>query len=201
MTITVFARWHKEIFADLAAMLLGGPASAWGMAEFLSHPHDKVMTYRPGGPHPTGYLRILILAEMLRRMNFEAEAQKLQRVWTRLYDLRRGHRLPRALLAESKRAIPAVVDEMMFQPRRALAERAVESVIPFRREDQAAIRRGGLLMAQGRTPADLPPRFMVSAARYAIESGANLADLNKNLIARLTPGLPPRAELSIQKAA
>ena len=99
LTITVFARWHKEIFADLASLLLGGPASAWGMAEFLAHPRDKVMTYRPGGPHPTGYFRILILAEMLRRMNFEADARQIARVWTGLYDLRRGHRLPRVLLA------------------------------------------------------------------------------------------------------
>ena len=25
-----YGRWHKEIFADLAALLLGGPAAAWG---------------------------------------------------------------------------------------------------------------------------------------------------------------------------
>jgi hypothetical protein len=200
LTITVFARWHKEIFADLASLLLGGPAAARGMAEFLAHPRDKVMTYRPGGPHPTGYFRILILAEMLRRMNFEAEARQIARVWTGLYELRRGHRLPRVLLEDSKRAIPALVDEIAFQPRRALAERAVGTIIPFRREDQAAIRRGGLLLARGRAPVDLPPRFMVSAARYAIESGANQAELNKLLLARLSPTLPPSAVVTIQNA-
>lgn len=201
LTINVFARWHKEIFADLAALLLGGPASAWGMAEFLAHPQDKVMTYRPGGPHPTGYFRIFILAEMLRRMDFKADARQIAQVWTGLYDLRRGHRLPRVLLEESKRAIPALVDEIAFQPRRALAERNVSTVIPFRPEDQAAIRRGGLLLARGRTPVDLPPRFMVSAARYAIEFGANQTELNELLLARLSPGQPPGAVVTIQKAA
>jgi hypothetical protein len=187
LAISIFGRWHKEIFADLAALLLGGPAAAFGLAEFLAHPADKVMTYRPGGPHPTGYLRVLILAEMLRRMGFGEHAQSLRTVWKTLYDPRRGHRLPRLLLAESKRAIPAVVDEIAFQTRRALAERALASVIPFTREDQANIRRGGLQLARGRAPTDLPPRFLCGAARYAIEVGLAPRLLNELLLSRLAP--------------
>jgi hypothetical protein len=187
LAISIFGRWHKEIFADLAALLLGGPAAAFGLAEFLAHPADKVMTYRPGGPHPTGYLRVLILAEMLRRMGFGDHAKSLHTVWKTLYDPRRGHRLPRLLLAESKRAIPAVVDEIAFQTRRALAERALASVIPFTREDQATIRRGGLLLARGRAPVNLAPRFLCSAARYAIEAGLPPRTLNELLLSRLAP--------------
>ena len=48
----IYGRWHKEIFADLAAILLGGPAAAWGMAMFLAHPGARTLTYRPGGAHP-----------------------------------------------------------------------------------------------------------------------------------------------------
>jgi hypothetical protein len=184
---SIFGRWHKEIFADLAALLLGGPAAAWGLAVFLSHPADKVMTYRPGGPHPTGYLRVLILAEMLRRMEFVEDARNLVGVWTRLYDPRRGHRMPKLLLSEARRAIPAIVDEIAFQPRRALAERALASTIPFRRDDEIRIRRGAMLLARGRVPEDLPPRFLVSAASYAIEAGAKPNDLHKLLLARLAP--------------
>jgi len=36
LAVSIFGRWHKEIFADLAACLLGGPSVAWGMAVFLS---------------------------------------------------------------------------------------------------------------------------------------------------------------------
>jgi hypothetical protein len=177
----IYGRWHKEIFADLAAMLLGGPAVGWGMAEFLAHPPSKVMTYRPGGAHPTGYLRVLILAEMLRRMGFPEEARGLAAVWRRLYDPARGHRLPPPLLATAAgKVIPAVVDEIAFQPRRNLAEHALADVIRFGRADQAAIRRGGILLKEGRVP-DLPPRFIVSAGRYAIEAGADIPAL-----ARLT---------------
>jgi hypothetical protein len=184
---TVFGRWQKEIFADLAALLLGGPAAAWGMAEFLSHPADKVLTYRPGGAHPTSYLRVPIMAEMLRRMGFAQDAAEMLGVWTRLYNPRRGHRIPRVLLGSAREVIPAVVDEMAFQPKRALAERALVSVIPFGRRDQAAIRRGGILLARGRAPPDLPPRFLVSACRYALEAGAAPHDLGRVMLGRLAP--------------
>ncbi|MDB5670471.1 MAG: hypothetical protein JWO25_1430, partial [Alphaproteobacteria bacterium] len=53
LVITIYRRWHKEIFADLAALLLGGSASLWGMMEFLSHPSARALTYRPGSAHPT----------------------------------------------------------------------------------------------------------------------------------------------------
>ena len=57
LLVSIFRRWHKEIFADLAAILLGGPAAAAGMMNFLSHPSPRSLTYRPGGAHPTGYVR------------------------------------------------------------------------------------------------------------------------------------------------
>lgn len=199
LVISVFGRWHKEIFADLAAMLLGGPAVAWGMAEFLAHPGDKVMTYRPGGPHPTGYLRVFILAEMLRRMGFDEYATRLAQVWTRMYRPARGHRIPQLLLSEAPRIVPAIVDEIAYQPRRALAEQTLAGVIPFRRDDQAAIRRSGMLLAAGRPPEDIPARFLVGAARYAIESGADVRALNRLLLARLV-GLPARP-LATRQAA
>jgi hypothetical protein len=79
---SVYGRWHKEIFADLAAILLGGPARRWGMAEFLAHPAHGALTYRPGSAHPTAYLRILILAEMLRRHGIlPRDASRLTAAW------------------------------------------------------------------------------------------------------------------------
>jgi hypothetical protein len=191
--VSVFGRWHKEIFADLAALLLGGPSAAWGMAEFLSHPSDRVMTYRPGGAHPTSYLRVPIMAEMLRRMGFGQDAAELLGVWTGLYNPRRGHRIPRDVLKSAREAIPAVVDEIAFQSKRALAERALVSVIPFSRRDQAAIRRGGLMLARGRVPVDLPPRFLVGSCRYALEASAVPHELGRLMLEWLAPAPGERA--------
>jgi len=172
LATTVFRRWHKEIFADLAAILLGGTAAAWGMLEFLAHPDSRALTYRPGGAHPTGYFRGQILAEMLRRAGFPAESARLRKVWTGLYDPRRGHRIPAPLMSAAGNVIPAVVDEIAYQPRRNLGQRALADILPFTREQEAAIRRGGMLLARGRVP-PLPPRHLVSASRFALQMGGD----------------------------
>jgi hypothetical protein len=77
----IWARWHKEIFADLIALLLGGPASAFAMMDFLSGPSPRALTFRPLSVHPTAYLRGFLLAQMLERMGFEAEGRRARSVW------------------------------------------------------------------------------------------------------------------------
>jgi len=189
----VYGRWHKEIFADLAALLLGGPAAAWGLAQFLAHPAPRALTYRHGGVHPTGFLRVLMLAEMLRRMNFAAEADRLERVWRRLYDVRRFHRLPRRLLGSAKLLLPHVVDEIAFQTRRNLAQHALADIIRFRRDDEEAIRAASKRLIEGGAPDEaVPPRHLVSAASYALDSGRIRPQLLSNrVVARLASEHPP----------
>jgi hypothetical protein len=166
---SVYGRWHKEIFADLAALLLGGPAAAWSMALFLAHPAPRALTFRPGGAHPTAYLRIHILVEMLRRMGFSSDAAKLEAVWSKLYDPRKTNRIPPRLLGGASSAIPAVVDEIAFQTRRNLAHRALIDILPFTREDEAQILESAGRLERGQSAApDLPPRFLVSAGSYAL---------------------------------
>jgi len=180
--ISIFSRWHKEIFADLAAILLGGTASAWGMMEFLTHPAPKVMTFRPGGAHPTGYIRVFILAEMLAQLGFHDDAHSMRQIWRKLYNPKTGHRMPGNLIGSSSKVIPAVVDEIAFQPRRNLAQNALADVIRFSADDERDIRKGAAYLAKGMTPTDLPPRFLVSASRHALHAGMPLADLSKQVI-------------------
>jgi hypothetical protein len=167
----IYGLWHKEIFADLAAILLGGPAAAWGMATFLAHPAPRTMTFRAGSAHPTAYLRVHILAEMLRRLGFDADAVRLTRVWNDLYNPRRINRLPPRLLMTSSQIIPEVVDEIAFQTRRNLAQRALADIIPFDLNDEQAIRAGAKILVRGRIPQDLAPRHLVSASSYALAEG------------------------------
>lgn len=183
--VSIFSRWHKEIFADLAAILLGGTASAWGMMEFLTHPSPKVMTYRPGGAHPTGYVRVIILAEMLMQLGFHDDAHSIRQIWRQLYDPRKGHRLPSSLVNSPGKVITGVVDEIVFQPRRNLAQNALANIIRFSAEDERAIRNGAIYLARGITPTDLPPRFLVSASRHALHNGARLPDLSRQVFNQL----------------
>ncbi len=167
----IYGRWHKEIFADLAALLLAGPAAAWGMAIFLAHPAPRTLTYRPGGAHPTAYLRILILVEMLRRMGFSREAEHLRQVWRGLYNPNRFHRLPPRLLMTSELLIPHLVDEIAYQTRRNLAQQALADILPFDQSHERAIQAGARQLVQEHVPVELSPRHLVSAASYALASG------------------------------
>lgn len=197
LIVTVYARWHKEIFADLAAILLGGPAAAWGMADFLAHPRPRTLTYRPGSAHPTAYLRIKILTEMLKRAGFARDGERLARVWESLYRPGSAHRIPAALLSSADQVIPHVVDEIAFQTRRNLAQRALADVIRFRRDDEAAIRAGARALARGRDDdaAQLPPRFLVSAAHYALGAAkAPPRHLSDRVIALLNGASVPAAQ-------
>ena len=197
MLASVYGRWHKEIFADLAAILLGGPAAAWGMADFLAHPQPRTMTFRPGGAHPTAYLRVYMLAEMMRRIGFAAEATRLLRVWQGLYRAQSGHRIPANLMTSAPRLIPEVVDEIAFQTRRNLAQRALADVIPFSREDEDAIRAGARQLERGRAP-ELAPRHLVSAAHQAIERGRiEPQRLARLVISQLTEAESERAPLRL----
>jgi len=198
----IYGRWHKEIFADLAAILLGGPSAAWGMASFLAHPATRVLSFRPASAHPTAYLRVFLLAEMLQRMGFGGEATRLRRVWSDLYGSQAPGRIPPWLVGSAAGLIPQIVDEIAFQPRRNLAQRALADVISFKRSDQRSILAGARSLARGVVPTDLPPRFLVSAGSYALESGAvsaqelshqlghYLASLNREPVPRsATPAL------------
>lgn len=169
---TIWRRWHKEIFADLAAILLGGPAAAWGMSEFLAHPAPRTMTFRPGSAHPTAYLRVFILVEALRRLHFNRDAQKLERVWRTLFDDHAPGRIPGAIVASAPRLIPQVVDEILFQTRRNLAQHAVADIIRITPADEDRIQSGARLLIAGQADRiELPPRHLVSAAHYALGSG------------------------------
>jgi len=183
----VYGLWHKEIFADLAALLLGGPAAAWGMAIFLAHPPPRTMTFKPASVHPTGYVRILLLAEMLRRMGFGADATRLERVWRRLYDVRSHHRMPQRLLAPVPDTVPQLVDEIAFQTRRNLGQHALADVIPFRNSDEDAIKDAARRIVGGHSPPmDMPPRHLVSASSYALSSGRiNARLLSERIVTRL----------------
>lgn len=179
-----YGRWHKEIFADLAALLLGGTAAAWGMANFLANPGTQALTYRPGGAHPTAYLRVFVLAEMLRRMGFTQEAEQLKQVWQQLYKSANPRRLPARLRQSADQLIPKVVDEIAFQPRRNLGQRALVDIIPFTKQDEARIRAGAKALVAGKIPANLPPRYIVSASAFALQTGKIPPRQLSNLVTR-----------------
>jgi hypothetical protein len=88
--------------------------------------------------------------------------------------------------------IPHLVDEIAYQTRRNLAQQALADIIPFSEDDERAIQAGARQLVQGGVPPDLPPRFLVSAASYALATGQIPArQLANRVINHLTSPIPP----------
>jgi len=81
----LFGGWLEEIFCDLFATMMLGPAYGWTMIELFSGSTDDV-TRAPidGGtfaPHPPRHLRLLNCAHLLAYMGHKSDADELLEAW------------------------------------------------------------------------------------------------------------------------
>jgi hypothetical protein len=166
---SVWVRWNREMFADMSALLLGGPEVVGSLMDVIGRAPGAVFGFNPRGPHPTPYLRLLISAEMLRRMGFEKEAEQYSRAWTRIYPNPRAGSIPRKVLATFPKACALAVDTMCYRPFQSLGNKALSQVIRFEKKDKAMIEESAQRMAAGVDPGIIPERFLIGAARVALD--------------------------------
>jgi hypothetical protein len=165
---SVWVRWNREMFADMSALLLGGPEVVGSLMDVVGRAPAAVAAFNPTGPHPTPYLRVLISAELLRRMGFEAEAARYARAWTRIYPNPHAGTIPRRLLATFPKACAIAVDAMCFHPYPSLGDKRFSELIRFEKKDQAMIEESAKRMAAGVDPGIIPERYLIGAARVAL---------------------------------
>jgi hypothetical protein len=166
---STWARWHKEITADMFALCLGGPAAVESLMDVVGRAPASTLTYSPTGVHPTPYLRTFISLALLRRLGFPAMADGLAGAWRRLYPDGPGPTVPRELAATFDRACDLVVDTIVFQPFPQLAGKSLSEVIRFGPDQMALIEEGGRRLAAGQDTGSTPLRFMIGAARFAVD--------------------------------
>ena len=167
----VWARWHKEMTADMLALLLGGPDAVESLMDVVGRSPANTVRFSPLGVHPTPYLRVPISLVLLRRMGLGKMADDLGRVWRRLYPRVTPADIPPALTATFDRAAELAVDTMVFQPHTQLANKSVAQLLTFGPEQMAMVETAGRRLAAGQDVGTVPPRFMVGAARFALEQG------------------------------
>ncbi len=68
-----YARWNREIFADLVGCMLGGEAFVASLMDVIGRSPEQVLAFSPHGVHPTPYLRTFLSTHLLRRMGFDAD--------------------------------------------------------------------------------------------------------------------------------
>jgi hypothetical protein len=184
-----WVRWNREMFADMSAMLLGGPCIAGSLMDILARDPETVAHFNPRGPHPTPFFRMLINTELLRRMGFESEAAKYRRVWLRIYPKPASDSIPKSLLRSFSEACPLAVDAMCFQPYRSLGDRSLAQVLNFGGKEQQMIEEASRRVAAGVDPGIMPDRFLVSAVRMALDRRlARPETLAKNFYKALASG-------------
>jgi hypothetical protein len=165
---SVWVRWNREMFADMSALCLGGPEVVGSLMDVIGRAPEAVFAFNPRGPHPTPYLRLLISSEMLRRMGFTNEAEQYARAWTRIYPNPRAGSIPKNVVTSFPKACAVAVDAMCFRPYPSLGNKSLSQVIRFEKKDQAMIEESAKRIAAGVDPGIIPERFLISAARVAL---------------------------------
>ncbi len=166
---SAWTQWNRELFADVSGLLLGGPAFVPSLMDVVGRSVRATLNFTPGAVHPTPYLRPYICLELLRRMGFAREAEEYRRVWQTAYPNPRAGNIPAEILGTFKKANRLVVDAVCFQPYEELGNRSLAQVLRFGAKEQQIIEQAAERLARGTDPGVIPPRFMVGAARYAVD--------------------------------
>ncbi len=184
--VQTWVRWNREIFADLCALLLGGPPVVGSLLDVVGRSPRAVVAYNPRGPHPTPWFRVYISTQLLRRMGFAEEAERYESLWSKIYPDPRGGTLPRALVDTFARANPAVVDAMCFHDFTQLGGRSLAGAIPFGAKEHQMTLEAAERLAAGTDPGIIPARFLIGSARAALDRGlARPGVITKNFYTEL----------------
>jgi hypothetical protein len=166
---SVWTRWNREMFADMSALLLGGPEVVGSLMDVIGRGTATVVAFSAKGVHPTPYLRLLNSVELLRRMGFKKEAQQYYTAWKRIYPSAATGSIPSVMLKTFGDACALAVDTMCYQPYRSLGNKSLAQVIQFGAKEQQMIEEAARRLAAGTDPGIIPERFVIGAARFALE--------------------------------
>ena len=165
----VWTRWNRETYADLHGLLLGGPAIVGSLLDVVGRSPSTVLTYNPRGVHPTPYLRVFLSLELLRRMGFTDQAEQYRKLWQKMYPDPRSGTIPKAVLETYPEAIRLVVDTICSRRYQTLGNKSLAEVVPFGPKEQQMTEEASRRLAAGVDPGIIPERFLIGAARLAVE--------------------------------
>jgi len=166
---TVWARWHKEITADMFAVLLGGQAAVESLMDVVGRSRQATVRFSAMGVHPTPVLRVPISLELLRRLGFREIAAAFDTAWRRLYPVVTAADIPPVILQTFRRAAELTVDTIVFTPHQKLGDKPLAKLVEFGPNQEATIELAATRLGNGAEVGAVPARLMVSAARMALD--------------------------------
>jgi hypothetical protein len=137
----VWESWASEVAADAFAFVHTGYAAVANLHDVVDAGGSMVFRYRPGDPHPTSYIRVLLGTEMCQRYFGDGPWNALAEAWVKTYPLRQCRGSVRDLLEQSMPLLPRIVDITMTTPMRAFGGQSLAALIPPARVAPAALRQ------------------------------------------------------------
>lgn len=137
----LWASWASEIGADAFAFAHTGFAALAAMRDVVDGPSDDVFRILPGDPHPPGWLRVLLGAQMCRSAFGVGPWDPLQTAWLGEHPLERCPPEARPLFDLSARAMPGIVDAILYRPFASFGNRPLTALIDPRRVSPGALVR------------------------------------------------------------
>jgi len=180
--IATWLAWQGEIFADLVALQLGGPAFTEMLMHLLLLPFTAVLGYNPQDPHPTHYARILLNTAYIPTLipghqPLVIHAQEIEARWNGIYGI-----VP-AFDVFTKDDFPLVYKALMDTPLPELKNQSLRQIIPYNLANDLQIRLAAVYILTGKNkPASIRPRYCVSAARLAVTKSTEDQTLNDQLL-------------------
>lgn len=166
--VDTWKNWVGEVFADLVALQLAGPAFTETLFQLLLWPGKMVTTLDQTAKHPTPYLRILLNVSYIETLVPGApalidQAKDIKARWVGIYG-EQPH------LNDFVKDFPFVFRALMDTQLHALKNKTVRQLIPYSIGDDKRIRDAARYLLTGEdAPAamSLKPRQCISAARLA----------------------------------
>ena len=168
VAIDIWVRWHKESYADLASVLLIGPAYIESLIDVVGKTRRQTAMFNPSGVHPTPLLRVPLNCALLRRIGFVDEADAFEHTWNRLYPKTLRRKLPVAFRDTLNEGVRLLIDAICFQPADAYGGKRLVDVIRFSRKDTVFVQEAAERLVSGENTGVLPERYLIAAARLAI---------------------------------
>jgi len=167
--VRVWARWHKETWADLAAVLLGGPEIVASLMDVTGRSAAAAQRFNPRDVHPTPWLRVFINIELLQRMGFVERARAYRAAWSQLYSAPQSGWMPDVMLKTFPEACRIVVDTIAFAAYPELGGKTLAQAFKFEARDQGMVEEAAQRLAASRDPGIIPALFLIGAARHALD--------------------------------
>ena len=168
--IDIWIKWQKETYADLAGVLLIGPAYVESLIDVVAKSTRATASFNPDGVHPTPLLRVAINCHLLRRIGFVAEAAAFEATWAKIYPKALMQAFPEPFRKSFDRGCDLMIHAICFQPEEAYGGRALTEVVKFTAKDATMVREAAHRLVRGENTGILPERFLIAAARTAFRT-------------------------------